>query len=154
MKPMENRGQLDFAVGLFVICAAAALVFIALRAANITNISSGDGYTIRAQFDHIGSLTERAPVKSAGVRVGRVKEIRFDNEQFLAEAMLVIEEQYAFPVDSIFSIVSSNLLGGQYVSINPGGAEENLAPGTVVNGNSAIVLEHLISKFLFDKAGE
>lgn len=154
MKPMENRGRLDFAVGLFVVCAAVALVFIALRAANITSISGAGGYVIRAQFDHIGSLTERAPVKSAGVRVGRVKAIRFDNEQFIAEAQLVIEKQYVFPVDSIFSIVSSNLLGGQYVSIDAGGAEENLQPETVVNGNSAIVLEHLISKFLFDKASE
>lgn len=153
MYATESRRRLDFIVGLFVAGAALCAVFIALRAAGITDVSGG-GYVIRAQFDQIGALPARAPVKSAGVRVGRVSRVEFNDEDFIAEVTMVIENEYRFPADSIFSIVSSNLLGGQYVAISPGGAEENLQPGQVVVGNSAIILEHLIGKFLFDKAGE
>ena len=148
-----SRERLDFIVGLFVLVAAIGVVFIALRAANIGDIGV-EGYEIRAQFEQVGGLTKRSPVRSAGVIVGRVRDIKFINEDFVAEVILVIERDYQFPVDSIFSIESSNLLGGQYVGIDPGGDEESLQSGAVVNGNSAIVLEHLISKFLFDKAGE
>ncbi|MGI9298703.1 MAG: outer membrane lipid asymmetry maintenance protein MlaD [Gammaproteobacteria bacterium] len=153
MYATESRRRLDFIVGLFVAGAALCAVFIALRAAGIADVSGG-GYVVRAQFDQIGALPARAPVKSAGVRVGRVREVQFNDENFIAEVTMVIENEYLFPADSTFSIVSSNLLGGQYISINPGGAEENLQPGQIVVGNDAIVLEHLIGKFLFDKAGE
>lgn len=152
MRSFSPRQKLDFVVGCFVIGAALSVAFIALRAANITAVSEADGYIIRAQFDQIGELKTRAPVKSSGVLVGRVKEIQFNNELFIAEVVMVIDGKYAFPDDSIFAVVSSNLLGGQYVSVSPGGSETNLAAGAVVSGDSAIVLEHLISKFLFDKA--
>ncbi|MDM5147083.1 outer membrane lipid asymmetry maintenance protein MlaD [Candidatus Persebacteraceae bacterium Df01] len=154
MQTKAMRQRLDFAVGAFVLFAAVAVVFIALRAANLTSISADGGYLVKVRFDNIGSLVTRSPVKSAGVRVGRVKEINFINDEFVAEATLVIDKPYLFPIDSIFSIVSSNLLGGQYISIEPGSEEENVPENSTVHGNSAIVLEHLISKFLFDKAGE
>ena len=150
----ESHQKINFIVGLFVVVAVICVVFIALQAANIAQVSNSGGYTISAQFEQIGALNERAPVKSSGVRVGRVKDIHFNNELFIAEVILVIDGEHQFPVDSIFSIVSANLLGGQYVSIDPGGAEENLKEGDVVDGDSAIVLEHLISKFLFDEANK
>ena len=149
---MESHRRLDLVIGLFVAGAALCAAFVALRAADV--IGGGDGYVIRAQFDQIGGLPSRAPVKSAGVRVGRVEDIAFNDDDFVAEVTMRIDGEHLFPADSIFSIVSSNLLGGQYISISPGGAEENLEPGQLVVGNSAIVLEHLIGKFLFDKAGE
>ncbi len=151
---MTTRHKLDFLVGCFVVGAALSVSFIALRAANIAAVSDSGSYVIRAQFDEIGSLSPRAAVKSSGVHVGRVKNIEFNNEEFIAEVVLVIDQKYSFPDDSIFSIVSGNLLGGQYVSISPGGSETDLQQDATVSGDSAIVLEHLISKFLFDKAGE
>ena len=151
MEWAEKRDKLDFVVGLFVVFAAASVVFLALRAANISDAVTGDSYVVRAQFDHVGSLSSRAPVKSSGVRVGRVRAIVFNNENFVAEAVLEIENQYAFPSDSTFAIVSGNLLGGQYVEIEPGGAEDNIKPDSVVSGNSAIVLEHLLGDLLRDK---
>ena len=154
MRVMDSRHRLDFIVGLFVTGALLCTIFLALRAAGIADITGGSGYVIRVQFEQIGALPPRAPVKSAGVRVGQVQEITFNDDEFIAEVKMVIEDEYAFPADSIFSIVSSNLLGGQYIAINPGGAEDNLKPGQIVVGNSAIVLEHLLSKFLFDNAGE
>ncbi len=150
----DTRAVLDFAVGLFIAGAILATGFIALRAANIAWGSVSEGYVITAHFDHIGSLGPRAPVKSAGVRVGRVQSIEFNDEDFIAEVSLFIDGQYQFPADSTFAIVSGNLLGGQYVSITPGGGEENLEHNGVVFGESAIVLEHLIGKFLLDKADE
>lgn len=149
----ETRAFLDFAVGLFIIGAILGTTFIALRAANIAR-GSTEGYVVTAHFDHIGSLGPRAPVKSAGVRVGRVQEIRYNDEDFIAEVSIFINRKHQFPSDSTFAIVSGNLLGGQYVSINPGGAEDNLEGDSVVVGESAIVLEHLIGKFLLDKADE
>lgn len=149
-----SRKEIDFYVGIFVLVAVAAVIFIALRAANITDVTSEEGYEVKILFDEIGSLSERAPVKSSGVRVGRVKSIAYNNEDYIAEVDIVLDNQYQFPTDSIFSIVSSNLLGGQYIAIEVGGEEEFVQGGEVIDGNSAIVLEALISKFLFDKAGE
>ncbi len=151
---LHSRRQTDFVVGLFVLAAMAAAVFIALRAANLTEFYGENGYSVRVRFENIGSLGQRSPVKSGGVKVGQVKAISFNSEDFVAEVELWIDSPHRFPRDSIFSIVSSNLLGGQYVSIEAGGDDELLAGGEVVEGNSALVLEHLISKFLFDKAGE
>ena len=112
------------------------------------------GIGIQAIFDNIGSLKLKAPVKSSGVIVGRVVDIAFSAEDYHAVVGLEIETNFTFPEDSDFSIVSSNLLGGQYVEIEPGAEEVMLATGDQVFGNSAIVLEHLISKFFFDKAEE
>lgn len=133
--------------------AIVATVFIALRAANLTEFSDA-GYTIRLRFENVGSLAPRSPVKSSGVKVGQVQSIAFNSEDFVAEVEVAIFAGHHFPADSIFSIVSSNLLGGQYVSIEAGGEDEIISEGAVLDGNSAIVLEHLISEFVFDKAGE
>lgn len=149
-----SRHKLDFIIGLFILFAAVSTVFIALRAANLTEVSGTDGYLVRVQFDNIGSLAERAPVKSSGVRVGRVKAITYDSSEYFAVVDVVIEAQYQFPKDSIFSIVSSSLLGGQYVAIEVGAEEAVLQENDTLRGNSAVILEELISKFLFDNAGE
>jgi len=149
-----SRHRLDFIIGCFVLCAAVGIAFVALRAANIADISTSDSYTLRVYFDNIGGLAARAPVKSSGVRVGRIKNIAYDNDDHIAAVDLVIENRYTFPSDSLFSIVSSNLLGGQYVAVEVGGDDAFFKDGDVTEGNSAIVLEELISKFLFDKAGE
>ena len=149
-----SRSRIDFAVGLFVLFALVAVVFVALRVANIASVSAGDGYVLHVNFDNIGSLVERSPVKSSGVKIGRVQKIAYDTENFSARVDLVIDDDYLFPSDSTFSIVSSNLLGGQYIAVEVGAEDRNFQENDVIEGNSAIVLEELISKFLFDKAGE
>ncbi|MCH9704615.1 MAG: outer membrane lipid asymmetry maintenance protein MlaD [Proteobacteria bacterium] len=149
-----SRHKLDFIIGLFVLCAAISVVFIALKTANITAVSGSNGYHVQVEFDNIGSLVERAPVKSSGVLVGRVQKISYNSDDYIATVDIILENQYQFPADSIFSIVSSNLLGGQYIAIDVGGEEEFIENNQVFQGNSAIVLEELISKFLFDNAGE
>lgn len=146
-----NRQFADFAVGLFILFAVVGVIFVALRAANITDITDGDGYNIEIHFDNVGGLIERAPVKSGGVRVGRIKTISYDDEDHVAIVQAVIEDEYEFPADSLFSIVSSNLLGGQYVAIDVGGDDAVIKNNAVVQGNSAIILEELISKFLFEQ---
>lgn len=149
-----NRQVADLFVGAFILIAALGVIFVALRTANITDISTADAYVVNIQFDNIGGLKERSPVKSSGVRVGKVKSIVYDNEEHIAVVQIVIGGIHQFPNDSIFSIVSSNLLGGQYIAIDVGGEDENFQNNSVVQGNSAIVLEDLISRFLFDSSGE
>lgn len=153
MKSLSRR-KIDIIVGLFVVFALASTTFIALRAANVTSFSKTEGYSIFIMFENIGSVVERAPVKSSGVRVGQIKTIEYDKTDYVAKVEIVIENQYQFPTDSIFSIVSSNLLGGQYISIEVGGEQAMLQANDSLEGNSAIILEELISQFLFDKAGE
>lgn len=148
-----TRNNIDFIVGLFVVCAAASVVFIALRAANLTEVDTG-GYSLQVRFENVGSLTQNAPVKSGGVPVGRVGRIVFDDDEYAARVEVRIDPQHEFPKDSILAIVSSNLLGGQYVAIEAGGDEEMLEDGDEVVGESALVLEHLISQFLLNKAEE
>lgn len=149
-----SRSKLDFTIGLFVLFAALGVVFAALRTANIADVSAESGYVVRIQFENIGSLVERAPVKSSGVLVGRVLAISYDSEEYFAVVDVVIQPQYRFPSDSIFSIVSSSLLGGQYVAIEVGSEDTMLENDQVLQGNSAIILEELIGKFLFDQAGD
>lgn len=151
---LNSRRRTDFVVGLFVLAAMAATVFVALRAANITELSDDAGYAVTIQFENVGSLGARAPVKSGGVKVGQVRGISFNSAEFVAEVDVVIFAGHSFPVDSIFSIVSGNLLGGQYVAIEAGGEDDILKGGEVLEGNSALVLEHLLGKLLFEKAGE
>ena len=112
-------------------------------------------YRVTARFDNIGGLKPKAAVKSAGVVVGRVESIRFNDQAFQADVVLALENRYAFPKDSSLKILTSGLLGEQYVGIEPGGDERNLAQGDVVTQTqSAVVLENLISQFLFNKAAE
>ncbi len=149
------RSKIDVWVGLFVVIGAAAILFLALQAANLLNLSFEPTYRITARFDNAGGLKPKAAVRSAGVVVGRVESIGFDDKSFQANVVLALEARYAFPKDSSLKILTSGLLGEQYVGIEPGGAEDNLKQGDVVTQTqSAIVLENLIGQFLFNKAAE
>lgn len=151
MKKSKN----DVWVGLFVVIGAAALLFLALKSANLLQLNFQDTYRVVARFDNIGGLKPRAAVKSAGVVVGRVNSITFDDKTFQASVALDLEARFAFPKDSSLKILTSGLLGEQYIGIEPGGDEKNLAAGDVVTTTqSAVVLENLISQFLFSKAAE
>jgi phospholipid/cholesterol/gamma-HCH transport system substrate-binding protein len=148
-----SRTKTDFWVGLFVLLGAAALVFLALRAGNMSSFSFAPTYTLTASFDNVGGLKVRAPVKSAGVVVGRVGAITFDNKSFQATVTLNVESSYQFPKDTSASILTSGLLGEQYVGLTPGAEEENFAAGGKIRyTQSAVVLENLISKFLYSTA--
>ena len=145
----------DVWVGLFVLVGAAALLFLALKAANLLQVNLDTGYRVVARFDNIGGLKPRAAVKSAGVVVGRVTSIAFDDKTFQAHVALELDPRYAFPRDSSFKILTSGLLGEQYIGIEAGGDVKNLAAGDVVTQTQpAVVLENLISQFLFSKAAE
>ncbi len=152
---MMKRSTLDLWVGLFVTIGLAALLFLSLKVANLTSLNSGGTYQVRALFDSIGGLKVRGPVKSAGVVVGRVSEIRFDNENFQAEVVMNIDNRYKFPVDTSAKILTAGLLGDQYIGLSPGGDTADLKNGdTLKITQSAIVLENLIGQFLFSKAAE
>lgn len=149
-----TREKTDFWVGLFVLLGAIALVFLALRAGNMSSFSFAPTYQVQAHFDNLGGLKVRAPVKSSGVVVGRVSGISFDNERFQAVVSLDLESKYEFPTDSSISILTSGLLGEQYIGITPGGEDKMLTQGSTVQyTQSAVVLEELISKFLYSSAG-
>lgn len=150
-----QRSKVDVWVGLFVLLGAAAVLFMSLQAANLLSLNFESSYRVTARFDNIGGLKPKAAVKSAGVVVGRVESIRFNDQAFQADVVLALESRYAFPKDSSLKILTSGLLGEQYVGIEPGGDERNLAQGDVVTQTqSAVVLENLISQFLFNKAAE
>ncbi|TEA77915.1 outer membrane lipid asymmetry maintenance protein MlaD [Allopusillimonas ginsengisoli] len=148
-----TREKTDFWVGLFVLLGGIALLFLALRAGNMSSFSFSSTYQVTAHFDNLGGLKVRAPVKSSGVVVGRVSSIGFDNERYQAVATLDLEERYQFPDDSSASILTSGLLGEQYIGITPGGDEKMLADDSQIKyTQSAVVLEELISKFLYSTA--
>lgn len=150
-----NRRMLDFWVGLFVAMGIVATVFIALRVANLTQMQGGEVYTVSAEFDNIGGLKVRAPVKSAGVTVGRVTGIGYDSDMHKAVVTLAIQQEYQYSTDSSMSILTSGLLGEQYIGLQSGSDEEVLQEGDVVwLTSSAIVLETLIGEVLFSKAKE
>ena len=150
-----QRSKNDVWVGLFVMLGAVALVFLALQSANLLSLNFQKGYRITARFDNIGGLKPQAAVRSAGVLVGRVESITFDDKTFQARVTLSMEDRYAFPKDSSLKILTSGLLGEQYIGIEAGADEANLANGDVVTATqSAVVLENLISQFLFSKAAE
>ncbi|UJB65195.1 outer membrane lipid asymmetry maintenance protein MlaD [Acidovorax sp. YS12] len=145
----------DVWVGLFVMIGAAALVFLALQSANLLNISFQSGYRVTALFDNIGGLKPKAAVRSAGVVVGRVESIAFDDTTYQAQVTLSLQDSYKFPRDSSLKILTSGLLGDQYIGIDPGADEKNLANGDkVTSTQSAVVLENLIGQFLYGKAEE
>ena len=151
-----ERSTLDLWVGLFVCAGIAALLILALKVGNMGSVGLGSkSYTVYANFDNIGGLKPRAPVKSAGVVVGRVARIGFDNEKFNARVELNIEEKFKFPKDTNATILTSGLLGEQYIGLEAGGDTANLANGdTIKLTQSAVVLEKLISQFLYSKAAE
>jgi phospholipid/cholesterol/gamma-HCH transport system substrate-binding protein len=146
---------MDLLVGLFVLAGIGALFFLAVRAANLGSFVVKDGYELRANFDNIGGLKERAPVRSAGVVVGRVDSIDFDTKSFQADVRLSMDNRYRFPKDSSVKILTAGLLGEQYIGIEAGADEKVLGNGDkVALTQSAVVLENLISQFLYGKAAE
>jgi phospholipid/cholesterol/gamma-HCH transport system substrate-binding protein len=148
-----NRAAIDLWVGFFVALGLAALLFLALKVGNLSSSNVGDTYSLQARFDNIGGLKVRAAVKSAGVVVGRVGEIRFDPENYVALVSMNIDKRYQFPRDTFATINTSGLLGEQYIGFEVGGDTAMLAAGeSIKKTQSAVVLEKLISQFMFDKA--
>ena len=150
-----HRKIIDVWVGLFVLLGAAAILFLALQAGNMSSLSFTDTYVVTGKFDNIGGLKPQAPVKSAGVVVGRVGDISFDDKTFQANVTLDLDENYQFPKDSSLKILTAGLLGEQYIGIEPGGDTKNLVDGDRINRTqSATVLEDLINQFIYSKAAE
>ncbi len=150
-----QRSKIDVWVGLFVLIGAAAILFLALQSANLLNLSFQPTYRVTARFDNAGGLKPKAAVKSAGVVVGRVESIEFDDTTFQANVIMALEQRYSFPKDSSLKVLTSGLLGEQYIGVEPGGDETNLADGDVIKQTqSAVVLENLIGQFLFNQAAD
>jgi phospholipid/cholesterol/gamma-HCH transport system substrate-binding protein len=150
-----NKTVLDLWVGLFVIAGIVALLFLALKVGSMSTVNTSNSYEVVARFDNIGGLKPRAPVKSAGVVVGRVSEISFDNETYEAAVTLRIDKRYAFPKDTSASIMTSGLLGEQYIGLEAGGDSQTLKDkDRIFLTQSAVVLENLIGQFIYGKAQE
>lgn len=149
---MQNK-KTDFLVGVFVLLGFLAVLFLALKAGNLSTFTFDKTYQVTAKFDNVGSLKERAPVKSNGVVVGRVGEVSFDNKEFRAIVKLNMEAKYEFPKDSSATIQTAGLIGEQYIGITAGAEDEVLQEGSeILYTQSALVLEELVSKFLFSSA--
>lgn len=145
----------DVWVGLFVLLGAAALLFLALQSANLLSLNLQTTYSVTAKFDNIGGLKPRAAVRSSGVVVGRVAAIEFDDKSFRARVTLALESRYVFPKDSSLKILTSGLLGEQYIGIEAGADDKSLAAGDNIGATqSAVVLENLIGQFLYNKAAD
>ena len=145
----------EVGVGLFVALGLAALLMLAMKVSNLAELTGPDGYHLTARFDNIGGLKVRAPVKSAGVVVGRVSQILFDDKTYQATVVIDMDQRYQFPKDSSAKILTSGLLGEQYVGLEPGGDSAMLAGGSKITmTQSAVVLENLISQFLYSKAAD
>lgn len=150
-----QKSRHDVWVGLFVLIGAVALLFLALKAGNLLSVSFEKTYRVVAHFDNIGGLKPKAAVKSAGVVVGRVESISFDDKMYQATVTLELEQRYAFPKDSSAKILTSGLLGEQYIGMEPGAEEKTLVAGDAIKQTqSAVVLESLISQFLYNKAAD
>ncbi|WP_027014011.1 outer membrane lipid asymmetry maintenance protein MlaD [Comamonas composti] len=148
-----QQSKSDVWVGLFVLIGAAALVFLALQSANLLSLSFEKTYQVTARFDNIGGLKPKAAVRSAGVVVGRVESITFDDQLYQATVALALETRYKFPKDSSLKILTSGLLGDQYIGIEAGADEQDLQSGDrLTSTQSAVVLENLIGQFLYGKA--
>ena len=150
-----NRATIDLWVGIFVAAGLAALLFLALKVGNLASFSASPAYQVQAKFANIGGLKVRAPVKSAGVVVGRVSDVRFDTESYEAIVTLNVDARYQFPRDTSAKILTSGLLGEQYVGLEAGGDGVMLKTGDRLRlTQSAVVLENLISQFLYNKAAD
>jgi phospholipid/cholesterol/gamma-HCH transport system substrate-binding protein len=150
-----NRSTIDLWVGVFVALGLAALLFLAMKVGNLASFSTAQTYQVQAKFANIGGLKARAPIKSAGVVVGRVAEARFDNESFEAIVTMNIDARYQFPRDTVAKILTSGLLGEQYIGLEAGGDSVMLKSSDRLRlTQSAVVLENLISQFLFNKAAD
>jgi phospholipid/cholesterol/gamma-HCH transport system substrate-binding protein len=148
-----NKRSIEMLVGFFVLLGMVGIVFLALKAANLGSVGGGDSYALQAQFDNIGGLKVRAPVRTAGVTVGRVTKIVLDNKSFRGVVSMEIDRAFQFPKDSAAKILTAGLLGDQYIGLDPGGDDKNLAAGdTLAQTQSAVVLENLIGQFISSKA--
>ena len=151
---MERR-VVDLWVGLFVVAGIVALMMLALKVGNFGAYSPNDVYVVTAHFDNIGGLKEQAPVRSSGVVVGRVSGIRFDTKKFDAEVTITMDGKFKFPSDTTAAILTSGILGENYVGLEAGGGNDNLKQGDEIKlTQSAVVLEKIISQFLYSKAQE
>ena len=148
-----NRSAIDLWVGIFVVIGLGAIAFLSLKVGNLTSVSNAPGYHLDASFDNIGGLKQRAPVKAAGVLVGRVERIRLDPQTYQALVTMRIDQGYQFTKDTIASVLTSGLLGEVYIGLDSGGDTQMLADGARIGKTqSAMVLEKLIGQFMFDKA--
>ena len=148
-----GKKSIETLVGGFVLLGMLGLVFLALKAANLGSLGGADAYTLTANFDNIGGLKARAPVRAAGVTVGRVKSIQLDPKTYQGIVTLDIDKDYKFPKDTSAKILTAGLLGDQYVGLEPGGDDNNLAAGGIIaQTQSAVVLENLIGQFIAGKA--
>ena len=148
-----ERTALDLWVGMFVVAGIGALVVLALKVGNLSTYNVSESYQLQAYFSNIGGLKPKASIKSAGVLVGRVTEINLDTERYEAKVVMSIDKRYQFPKDTFANILTSGLLGEQYIGLSPGGDSEMLKGGEVIKKTqSAVVLEDLIGKFLYSKA--
>ena len=151
---MGKKG-IEILVGLFVLLGMAGLVFLSLQAANLASFGNSDTYTLQARFDNVGGLKARAPVRSAGVTVGRVTSITIDVQTYQGVVTLAIERGLQFPRDTSAKILTAGLLGDQYIGLEPGADEKMLAAGeTIRQTQSAVVLENLIGQFINRSAAE
>lgn len=147
---------IEIAVGLFVAAGLAALFMLAMKVSNLANYTGDDGYEISARFDNIGGLKVRSPVAASGVRVGQVVAIAYDSDGYEARVTMSIDPQYdKFPTDTAASVLTSGLLGEQFIGLQPGAEEEFLKAGSEIElTQSALVLEQIIGQFLYSKAEE
>ncbi len=150
-----NRSTIDLWVGIFVTVGFGAILFLALKVGNLLTLDRAPGYHLSANFDNIGGLKQRAPVKAAGVVVGRVESIRLDPKNYEAIVVMRVDRDVAFTKDTIASINTSGLLGEVYIGLDAGGDTVMLKDGEhIVKTQSAVVIEKLIGQFLFDKASD
>lgn len=150
-----ERSTMDLWVGIFVVAGIAALVMLAMKVGNLSTYNVSETYQVQAYFSNIGGLKPKASIKSAGVLVGRVTGITLDTQRYEAKVTMSLDKRYLFPKDTIASINTAGLLGEQYIGLNPGGDTENIAAGgQIKKTQSAMVLEDLISKFIYSKADE
>ena len=148
-----SRATIDLWVGIFVAFGLGAILFLALKVGNLVTFGTAPGYYLDAKFDNIGGLKMRAPVKAAGIVVGRVEGVRLDPTTYQAVVHMRIDQGYQFTADTIASILTSGLLGEVYIGLDAGGDPKMLADnGVIMKTQSAIVLEKLIGQFLYDKA--
>lgn len=150
-----ERTTIDLWVGVFVVAGIGALVMLAMKVGNLGTYNVSESYQVHAYFSNIGGLKPKASIKSAGVLVGRVTDIALDTERYEAKVVMSLDKRYQFPRDTFANILTSGLLGEQYIGLMPGGDEEMLKNGEQVKKTqSAVVLEELIGKFLYSKAAE
>ncbi len=148
-----ERTTWDLWVGAFVVAGVLALTFLAFKVGNLSSYNASDSYQLKASFTNIGGLKTTASVRSAGVLIGRVTEIKLNPQLYEAEVTMSVDKRYQFPKDSLISILTSGLLGEQYIGLKPGADDDMLKNGdTIKQSRSALVLEDLIGQVVASKA--